>query len=118
MLRGSVAFGARILGDGEPKYLNSPDHALFHKGQLLYGLSHARAALSQGQPIIVVEGYMDVIALAEAGYMGAVAPLGTALTDDQIQILWNLLPAPENREAARDYSRWPRPWRARKTRMN
>ncbi|MDR3449943.1 MAG: DNA primase [Alphaproteobacteria bacterium] len=100
----TVAFGARIMGEGEPKYLNSPDHPLFHKGQLLYGLSRARAALGQGQPIIVVEGYMDVIALAEAGYTGAVAPLGTALTEDQIQILWKLLPAPDNREASRDYS--------------
>lgn len=100
----TVAFGARIMGEGEPKYLNSPDHALFHKGKLLYGLSRARAALSQGQPIIVVEGYMDVIALVEAGYSGAVAPLGTALTEEQIQILWKLLPAPENRDAARDYS--------------
>ena len=100
----TVAFGARILGDGEPKYLNSPDHVLFHKGQLLYGLSRARTALSQGQPIIVVEGYMDAIALNEAGYSGAVAPLGTSLTDDQIQILWKLLPPPENREASRDYS--------------
>lgn len=100
----TVAFGARVLGEGEPKYLNSPDHVLFHKGKLLYGLSRARAALAQGQPIIVVEGYMDVISLAEAGYTGAVAPLGTALTEDQIQILWKLLPAPENREAGRDYS--------------
>ncbi len=100
----SVAFGARILGEGEPKYLNSPDHALFHKGHLLYGLSRARTALSQGQPIIVVEGYMDVIALVEAGYSGATAPLGTSLTDDQIQILWKLLPPPESREASRDYS--------------
>jgi DNA primase len=100
----TVAFGARILGEGEPKYLNSPDHALFHKGKLLYGLSRARAALAQGQPIIVVEGYMDVIALVEAGYSGTVAPLGTALTDDQIQILWKLLPPLENREAIRDYS--------------
>ncbi len=100
----TVAFGARILGDGEPKYLNSPDHALFHKGKLLYGLSRARTALAQGQSIIVVEGYMDVIALVEAGYSGAVAPLGTALTDEQIQILWKLLPPSENREASRDYS--------------
>ena len=100
----TVAFGARILGEGEPKYLNSPDHVLFHKGRLLYGLSRARTALAQGQPIIVVEGYMDVIALVEAGYSGAVAPLGTALTDDQLQILWKLLPPPENREAGRDYS--------------
>ena len=100
----TVAFGARILGEGEPKYLNSPDHALFHKGHLLYGLSRARTALSQGQPIIVVEGYMDVIALVEAGYSGAIAPLGTSLTDDQIQILWKLLPPPESRDASRDYS--------------
>jgi DNA primase len=100
----TVAFGARVLGEGEPKYLNSPDHVLFHKGKLLYGLSRARAALGQGQPFIVVEGYMDVIALAEAGYTGAVAPLGTALTEDQIQILWKLLPATEHREASRDYS--------------
>jgi len=87
----TVAFGARILGEGEPKYLNSPDHVLFHKGRLLYGLSRARAALSQGQPIVVVEGYMDVIALVEAGYSGAVAPLGTSLTDDQMSVLWKLL---------------------------
>ncbi|MDR3424604.1 MAG: DNA primase [Alphaproteobacteria bacterium] len=100
----TVAFGARILGDGEPKYLNSPDHALFHKGQLLYGLSRARTALTQGQPIIVVEGYMDVIALVEAGYSGAVAPLGTALTEEQIQILWKWLPPPDTRDASRDYS--------------
>ncbi len=100
----TVAFGARIMGEGEPKYLNSPDHALFHKGRLLYGLSRARAAMAQGQPIIVVEGYMDVIALVEAGYTGAVAPLGTALTEDQMQILWKLLPPPETRDAARDYS--------------
>ena len=78
------------MGDGEPKYLNSPDHSLFHKGKLLYGLSRARAAITQGQPIIVVEGYMDVIALVEEGYHGAVAPLGTALTEDQLQILWKL----------------------------
>ncbi len=63
----TVAFGGRVMGDGEPKYLNSPDHVLFHKGKLLYGLSRARTAMTQGQPIIVVEGYMDVIALAEAG---------------------------------------------------
>jgi DNA primase len=100
----TVAFGARILGDGEPKYLNSPDHALFHKGKLLYGLSRARAALAQNQPIIVVEGYMDVIALVEAGYQGAVAPLGTALTEDQIAILWKLLPPPDARDPTRDYN--------------
>ena len=100
----TVAFGGRVLGDGEPKYLNSPDHPLFHKGKLLYGLSRARAAIGQGQPIIVVEGYMDVIALVEAGYTGAVAPLGTALTEDQMAALWKLLPPPDARDPGRDFS--------------
>jgi DNA primase len=100
----TVAFGARILGEGEPKYLNSPDHPLFRKGKLLYGLSRARAAITQNQPIIVVEGYMDVIALVEAGYSGAVAPLGTALTEDQLLALWKLLPPFEARDPSRDYS--------------
>ena len=100
----TVAFGGRVMGDGEPKYLNSPDHALFHKGKLLYVLSRARAAITQGQPLIVVEGYMDVIALVEAGYVGAVAPLGTAMTEDQLAILWKLLPSLDNRDPARDYS--------------
>ena len=100
----TVAFGGRVMGDGEPKYLNSPDHALFHKGKLRYGLSRARAAIAQNQPIIVVEGYMDVIALVEAGYQGAVAPLGTALTEDQLGILWKLPPPPESRDGSRDYS--------------
>jgi len=77
----TVAFGGRVLGEGEPKYLNSPDHNLFHKGHLLYGLSRARTAAAQGKDLIIVEGYMDVIAMAEAGYTGALAPLGTALTD-------------------------------------
>ncbi|MDD3028727.1 MAG: DNA primase [Alphaproteobacteria bacterium] len=100
----TVAFGGRVLGNGEPKYLNSPDHALFKKGSLLYGLSRARAALAQGQPLIVVEGYMDVITLVEAGYSGAVAPLGTALTEDQMQALWRLLPPMDTRDPSRDYS--------------
>ena len=99
-----VAFGGRVMGDGEPKYLNSPDHPLFHKGKLLYGLSRARTAITQNQPIIVVEGYMDVIALVQAGFTGAVAPLGTALTEDQMTILWKLLPPPDARDPARDYS--------------
>lgn len=100
----TVAFGGRVMGDGEPKYLNSPDHALFHKGKLLYGLSRARAAIAQGQPLIVVEGYMDVIALVEAGFIGAVAPLGTAMTEDQLGILWKMLPSLDNRDPSRDYS--------------
>ncbi len=100
----TVAFGARILGEGEPKYLNSPDHPLFHKGKLLYGLSRARTAITQNQPLIVVEGYMDVIALVEAGFTGAVAPLGTALTEDQLIVLWKLLPPVDARDPSRDYT--------------
>jgi len=99
----TVAFGGRVMGDGEPKYLNSPDHVLFHKGHLLYGLSRARAALVQGQPLVVVEGYMDVIALAEAGFIGAVAPLGTAMTEEQLALLWKMLPPLEARDPQIDY---------------
>ena len=91
----TVAFGARILpghGDG-PKYINSGDHPLFTKGKLLYNLPAARQAALDGQPIIVVEGYMDVIACAAAGLAGSVAPLGTALTETQLQLIWRLLPA-------------------------
>ncbi len=100
----TVAFGGRVMGDGEPKYLNSPDHPLFHKGKLLYGLSRARAAIAQGQPLIVVEGYMDVIALVEAGYIGSLAPNGTAMTEDQLALLWRMLPPESARDPARDYS--------------
>lgn len=100
----TVAFGGRVMDGGEPKYLNSPDHPLFHKGRLLYGLSRARAAVAQGQPLIVVEGYMDVIALCEAGYIGALAPLGTAMTEDQLALLWKMLPPLDSRDPARDYS--------------
>ncbi len=90
-----VAFGGRILeGDG-PKYVNTADTPLFHKGTLLYGLSRARQAAADGQPVVVAEGYMDVIALVRAGFAGAVAPLGTALTETQIQELWKLIPAAE-----------------------
>ena len=89
-----VAFGGRILeGDG-PKYINSPDHALFHKGQLLYGLSRARKTAHQGHSVVVAEGYMDVIALVRAGFQGAVAPLGTALTEAQLDELWKIAKVP------------------------
>ncbi|HET8728714.1 MAG TPA: DNA primase, partial [Alphaproteobacteria bacterium] len=89
-----VAFGARLMeGDG-PKYVNSPDGPLFHKGQLLYGLARARLAAAQGHSVIVAEGYMDVIALVRAGFEAAVAPLGTALTEAQIEELWKLAPVP------------------------
>jgi DNA primase len=101
---GVVAFGARLLAGDGPKYINSPDHPLFHKGRMLYGLSRARAATMQNQSLIVVEGYMDVIALVDAGYSGAVAPLGTALTEEQLMQLWRLLPKPEERDPTRDYN--------------
>lgn len=89
-----VAFGGRILGDGQPKYLNSPETPLFHKGEMLYGLAQARQGVRDGQTLIVTEGYMDVIALHQAGFSGAVAPLGTALTESQIAALWRLAAEP------------------------
>jgi DNA primase len=94
-----VAFGGRILGDGQPKYLNSRDTPLFDKGRTLYALDKARAGVAGGAgrapaELIVAEGYMDVIALHEAGFTGAVAPLGTAITETQIDTLWKLAPEP------------------------
>lgn len=89
-----VGFGGRILGDGEPKYLNSPETPLFQKGSLLYGLSLAAKAARDRGAVMVVEGYMDVIALARGGFENAVAPLGTALTEDQIRELWKLADEP------------------------
>jgi DNA primase len=94
-----IAFGGRVLGDGQPKYLNSPDSPLFEKGRVLYGWSAARAAVIRdgevGSPgAIVAEGYMDVIALHQAGFRTAVAPLGTALTEFQLHELWRLTPEP------------------------
>ena len=89
-----VAFGGRILGDGEPKYLNSPETPLFHKGSMLYGMSQAAAAARKAGSAIVTEGYTDVIALHQAGFDSAVAPLGTALTEDQMGELWRLVPEP------------------------
>ncbi|MCK0196778.1 DNA primase [Ancylobacter sp. 6x-1] len=95
-LRGRVvAFGGRALEKDVPaKYLNSPETQLFHKGSLLYNGFNARAAAHKGEPVIVVEGYVDVIALVEAGFPGAVAPLGTALTEDQLALLWKMAPEP------------------------
>ena len=90
----AIAFGGRILDQGEPKYLNSPETPLFHKGRVLYGLSHAQKTARETNEIIVVEGYMDVIALAQAGISNAVAPLGTALTEDQIALLWRMAQEP------------------------
>ena len=89
-----IAFGGRILGAGEPKYLNSPDTPLFDKGRTLYNLDKASAASRASGRVIVVEGYMDAIALAQAGFGEAVAPLGTALTEQQIAMLWRMVPKP------------------------
>jgi DNA primase len=89
-----IGFGGRIMGEGQPKYLNGPETALFSKRRTLYGLHHARAAVASGAEVIAVEGYMDVIALAQAGFGGAVAPLGTALTEDHLAELWRLSPSP------------------------
>jgi DNA primase len=89
-----IAFGGRILGAGEPKYLNSPETPLFDKGRTLYNLDKASPASRASNRVIVVEGYMDVIALAQAGFGEAVAPLGTALTEQQIAMLWRMVPKP------------------------
>ncbi|KRA83412.1 DNA primase [Altererythrobacter sp. Root672] len=88
-----IAFGGRILDKEKkdaPKYLNSPDTPLFDKGRTLYNLNRAGPASRQSSRIVVVEGYMDVIALAAAGIEDAVAPMGTALTEQQIELLWRL----------------------------
>jgi len=90
----AIAFGGRVMGAGEPKYLNSPETPLFHKGANLYCLDRARQAATKDQPVIVAEGYMDVIALHGAGFTGAVAPLGTALTEGQLGELWKLADEP------------------------
>ncbi len=92
-----IAFGGRILDAQKtdaPKYLNSPDTPLFDKGRTLYNLHRAGPASRQTGRIVVVEGYMDVIALAAAGIADAVAPLGTALTERQIEMLWRLVETP------------------------
>jgi DNA primase len=82
-----VAFGGRILGDGEPKYLNSPDSPVFHKGKLLYNLHVAKHAIRKAERVLLVEGYFDVLRLSLAGLEEVVAPLGTGLTSDQAQLL-------------------------------
>lgn len=83
----TVAFGARLLAGDGPKYLNSAETDLFKKGSQLYGLDLAKAALRQGEPAIITEGYMDVITLHSAGFTSAVASLGTALTEGQVRLL-------------------------------
>jgi DNA primase len=86
----TIGFGGRTLGDGEPKYLNSPETVLFHKGRELYGLFEARQALRQIEKLVVVEGYMDVVALARHGIDYSIATLGTATTADHLNILFRL----------------------------
>ncbi|TNF58490.1 MAG: DNA primase, partial [Rhodobacteraceae bacterium] len=90
-----IAFGGRAMDPGDSaKYLNSPETELFDKGRSLYNHGPARNAAGRGQPLIVAEGYMDVIALSEAGFEAAVAPLGTAITETQLQLLWRIAPEP------------------------
>ena len=88
-----IAFGGRLLDEGEPKYLNSPETPVFHKGSELYNLHRARSAIAQQQMSIVVEGYMDVLALAQHGIDHCVATLGTATTTTHLQRLFRLAPS-------------------------
>jgi DNA primase len=90
-----IAFGGRALEkDERAKYLNSPETMLFHKGTILFNAAKARKAAHDKQRLIIVEGYMDVVSLAAAGFEETVAPLGTALTEEQMQLVWRLVPEP------------------------
>ncbi len=90
-----IAFGGRAMDpDDNAKYLNSPETELFDKGRSLYNHGPARTAAGKGQPLIVAEGYMDVIALDSGGFQASVAPLGTAITENQLQMLWRIAPEP------------------------
>ena len=88
----TIAFGGRVLGDEKPKYLNSPETPLFHKGRELYGLFEAHRALRRMDRVVLVEGYMDVIALAQFGIPYAVATLGTAVTPEHLERLFRVTP--------------------------
>jgi DNA primase len=93
-LRGRVAgFGGRLLGPGEPKYLNSPETPIFHKGKQLYNMHQAKGAIRKEETVILVEGYFDVLRLVIAGVDHVVAPLGTALTNDQAALLRRYAPS-------------------------
>ncbi len=90
-----IAFGGRALDKDVPaKYLNSPETPLFHKGHVLFNAARARPLVHEKGRVIAVEGYMDVVALTQAGFGEAVAPLGTALTEDQVKLLWRMVPEP------------------------
>ncbi len=92
-LRGrAVGFGGRLLGPGEPKYLNSPETPIFHKGRQLYNLHQAKSAIRKEEAVILVEGYFDVLRLVVAGIEHVIAPLGTALTSDQAALLKRYAP--------------------------
>ena len=90
----TISFGGRTLGDAKPKYINGPESPVFSKRRTLYALDLVRAGLREGGALVVAEGYMDVIAMHQAGFRATVAPLGTALTEDQLEELWRLSPAP------------------------
>jgi len=91
----AIAFGGRAMDpDDKAKYLNSPETPLFDKGRSLFNFAPAREAAGKGKPLIVAEGYMDVIALSEAGFTATVAPLGTAVTEDQLRLMWRIADEP------------------------
>ncbi len=91
----AIAFGGRAMDPSDnAKYLNSPETALFDKGRSLFNHAPAREAAGKGQPLIVTEGYMDVIAMSEAGFGASVAPLGTAITEDQLRLMWRMADEP------------------------
>ena len=91
----AIAFGGRAMDpQDKAKYLNSPETLLFDKGRTLFNQAPARVAAGKGATLIVAEGYMDVIALVQAGFEGAVAPLGTAITEEQLRLLWRIAPEP------------------------
>ena len=89
-----IAFGGRITDNSQPKYLNSPETPIFNKRRILYNMTHAREAAYQNKRLIICEGYMDVIALDSFGFNYAVAPLGTALTEEQVLEAWKVCPNP------------------------
>ena len=89
-----IAFGGRVMGDAQPKYLNSPETPIFQKRRILYNMNYARDKAFEAKNLLICEGYMDVIALDAYGIGYAVAPLGTALTEDQIQETWRVCSEP------------------------